>query len=76
MQTALDINKKNPALPVSILTPALQCIAGVLVGTAIDISISTQAFAFNLSFKLYSSMKIHHVNRAYLAQEIVRCYDQ
>ena len=29
-------------------------------------------FAFNLSIKIYSSMKIHHVKKAYFAQQIVR----
>ena len=35
-----------------------------------------QVFAFNSSITIHSSMKIHHVNRAYFAQQIVRCYDQ
>ena len=29
--------------------------------------------SFNLSLKIHSSMKIHHVNRAYFYQQIVRC---
>ena len=32
-------------------------------------------FAFNLSIKFHSFKKIHQVNRAYFAQQILRCYD-
>ena len=38
--------------------------------------ISTCVFAFNLSFRIHSYMNIHHVNRTYFAQQILRCYDQ
>ena len=31
---------------------------------------------FNLSITIHSSMKIHHGNIAYFAQQIVLCYDQ
>jgi len=34
--------------------------------------ISTYVFVFNLLIKIHSFMKIHHVNRAYFAQQIVR----
>ena len=38
--------------------------------------ISKYIFALNLSIKIHSSMKIHHVNRTYFDQQLVRCYDQ
>ena len=33
-------------------------------------------FAFSLSIKIHSYITIHNINRAYFAQQIVRCYDQ
>ena len=49
---------------------------GGVVGTEAIYSISTYVFAFYLLINIHSSIKIHHVNRAYFAQQIVRCYDQ
>ena len=39
-------------------------------------STSTYVFGFNLSVKIYSSVEIHHGNRAYFVQQIVWYYDQ
>ena len=39
-------------------------------------SISTHVFEFNLPIKINLSVKIHHINRGYFVEQIVRCYDQ
>ena len=38
------------------------------------LTILTYVFTFNLSITIHSSMKIHHKNRIYFAQHIIRCY--
>ena len=48
----------------------------LLPSTILVKGISTHVFAFILWIQIYSSMKVNHVNRTYLAQQIVRCYDQ